>query len=233
VNFKITPEIFEKFPDLNVGIVVARDIDNRGRNAEIMALMRAREQEIRQMYAADTLSQQPRIEAWRKAYSQFGAKPKKYKSSVESLYRMILKGLDLRPINKIVDIYNFISIKHMIPVGGDDLEKVEGDIILAIARGKETFIPLNVKEAETAQPGEVVYVDSKEVLCRRWNWRECEKTKMTEETKDVVLVAEGLPPVTAADMEDTIQELRQLIQRYCGGEFDVFILNRERTETEL
>jgi lysyl-tRNA synthetase class 2 len=110
---------------------------------------------------------------------------------------------------------------------------VEGDIILAIARGKETFIPLNVKEAETAQPGEVVYVDSKEVLCRRWNWRECEKTKMTEETKDVVLVAEGLPPVTAADMEDTIQELRQLIQRYCGGEFDVFILNRERTETEL
>ncbi len=233
MKFKIEPGIFEKFLELHIGIVAARDIDNRGRNAEIMALTRAKEQEIRQMYATDTLSRQPRIEAWRKAYSLFGAKPKKYKSSVESLYRMILKGLDLRSINKIVDIYNFISIKNMIPVGGDDLERVEGDIILAIAQGGENFVPLNSKEAETAKPGEVIYTDSKEVLCRRWNWRECEKTKMREETKEVILMAEGLPPVTTSDMEDIIQELRQLIQRYCGGELEVFILNRERPEIEL
>lgn len=233
MKFKVAPEIFEKYPDLNLGIVASRDIDNRGRSEEIMAMMREREKEIRQEYATNTLSQQPRIEAWRKAYSLFGAKPKKYKSSVESLYRMILKGIDLRPINKIVDIYNFISIKHMIPVGGDDLEKVEGDIILTFARGEETFVPLNAKEAETAKAGEVIYTDSKDVLCRRWNWRECEKTKMTEETKDVILVAEGLPPVTAEDTEDIIQELSQLIQRYCDGTPEVFILNQERTEIEL
>ena len=163
----------------------------------------------------------------------FDAKPKKYKSSVENLYRMILKGMKLRSINKIVDIYNFVSIMHMIPVGGDDMEKVEGDITLAFARGGETFIPLNVKEAETAKQGEVVYIDSKEVLCRRWNWRECEKTKMTEETREVILVAEGLPPVTGADMEDIIQELRRLIQKHCGGKPEVFVLNQERTEIEL
>lgn len=233
MKFKIAPEIFEKFPELHIGIVTARNIDNRGRREEIMALMMEREAEIRQMLTVDTLSQQPRIAGWRRAYSLFGAKPKKYRSSVESLYRMILKGMELRSINKIVDIYNFISIKHMIPVGGDDLEKVDGDILLAIARGGEAFVPLNAQEAETAKPGEVIYTDSREVLCRRWNWRECEKTKMREETKDVVLVAEGLPPVTAEDIEDIIQELSQLIQRHCGGTSAVFILNRERAEIEL
>ncbi len=233
MKFKIAPEIFDRFPGLNLGIVVVRNIDNQGRSEEVMALMREREQEIRETFTSDTMSQQPRIGSWRKAYSLFGAKPKKYKSSVESLYRMILKGIDVRSINKIVNIYNYISLKHMVPVGGDDLLKAEGDIILAFARGGEPFVALNSKEVERAKQGEVVYIDSKEVLCRRWNWRECEKTKMTEETKDVILVAEGLPPVTVKDMEVIIQELRQLIQRYCGGEPGVFILNQERTEIEL
>jgi len=233
MKFRIAPEIFEKFPELNIGIVVARDIDNQGRSEEVMALIREREKEIRRTFTMDTLSQQPEIGAWRKAYSLFGAKPKKYKSSVESLYRMILKGMDLRSINKSVDIYNFVSIKHMVPVGGDDLEKAEGDITLAFARGGEPFVALNSKEVERTREGEVVYIDSKEVLCRRWNWRECEKTKMTEETRKLILVAEGLPPETAEDMEGIIQELRQLIQRHCGGEPEVFVLNQERTEIEL
>lgn len=233
MKFKIAPEIFEKFPGLAIGIVVARGIENSGRSEEIMILTKEREREIREMFATDTLSQQPKIGTWRKAYSLFNAKPKKYRSSVESLYRMILKGMDLRSINRIVDIYNFVSIKHMVPVGGDDLEKVEGDITLGFARGGEAFVALNSKEVERAKQGEVVYIDSEEVLCRRWNWRECEKTKMTEETKDVILVAEGLPPMTIKDMEGIIQELRQLIQRYCGGEPEVFILNQQRTEIEL
>jgi len=137
VKFKITQQIFEKFPDLSIGTVTARDVDNRGRSEEIIASIREREKEIRQILTAETLSQQPRIGAWRRAYSLFGAKPIKYKSSVEGLYRMILKGMELRPINKIVDIYNFVSIKHMIPVGGDDLKKVEDDITLTLARGGE------------------------------------------------------------------------------------------------
>jgi lysyl-tRNA synthetase class 2 len=195
-------------------------------------LIREKEKEIRENYSTETLSQHSRIDSWRKAYSSFGAKPKKYKSSVESLYRMISKGVDLRPINKIVDVYNYISLKYMIPAGGDDLSKVEGDIILKFANGDEPFTALNSEERKTAREGEVVYTDAKEVLCRRWNWRECDKTKMTEETKDVVLVVEGLPPVTEEDVQKIGEELSVLVRTYCGGETRIAVLNEEKREIE-
>lgn len=233
MKFKIDTKIFEKFPGLNIGIVIARNIDNHGSSDEIMHLIREKEKEIRENYNPETLSQHPQIESWRRAYSSFGAKPKKYKSSVESLYRMILRGIDLRHINKIVDIYNYISIKRMIPAGGDDIAKVEGDIILRFARGEEPFTALNSEEIENPKEGEVVYADRREVLCRRWNWRECDKTKMTEETKEVALVIEGLPPLTGEKVQEITEDLCGLVKKYCGAETWAIILNETRREVEI
>jgi lysyl-tRNA synthetase class 2 len=195
--------------------------------------IREREVEIQREFDSETLSQHPKIRAWRQAYSSFGAKPKKYKSSVESLYWLVLKGNELRSINKIVDIYNYISLKHLVPVGGDDTAKVDGDIRLKFARGDEPFTPLNSEEIETPKEGEVVYTDSKEVLCRRWNWRECDKTKMTEDTREALLVVEGLPPVTKEEMQKIIEELSTLISEYCSGETRTFILDGASREAEI
>ena len=113
MKFKIDSAIFEKFPGLNIGLVVVKGIDNTGINDEAMGMIREQEKRIKSEFSADTLIENPKIDAWRKAYSSFGAKPKKYKCSVENLYRMILGGESLRHINKVVDIYNYISIKHL------------------------------------------------------------------------------------------------------------------------
>ncbi len=128
VKFIVSKDIFDKFPDLSIGVVVAKSIDNIGTNEEIISLIREKETEIRQNFNAQTLSQNPRIDVWRKAYSSFGAKPKDNLSSVENLYKLVLRGVDIRHINKLVDIYNFISLKHMVPLGGENLDKIQGDI---------------------------------------------------------------------------------------------------------
>ncbi|MFH1448508.1 MAG: phenylalanine--tRNA ligase beta subunit-related protein [Candidatus Micrarchaeota archaeon] len=233
MKFKIDSKIFEKFPDLNIGIVTAKGIDNQGNNKEIIDQISENMKEIRSTFNTGTLSQNPKIDSWRKAYSSFGAKPKKYRCSVENLYRMILEGMDLRHINKVVDIYNYISIKNIIPVGGDDTDKIDGNIILKFAHGNESFTGLNSEETKNPKEGEVVYVDDKEVLCRRWNWRECDKSKMTEETKNVALVVEGLPPVTKEEVETIINELSGLVQTFCGGEIKMSILNSSVSEVDL
>jgi len=233
MKIKISEGIFESFPELNIGVVVVRGIDNSGESEDIMKLIREKEMEIVESFSRETLSQNPNIESWRKAYSSFGAKPKKYKCSVENLYRMILGEIKLKHINKIVDIYNYISIKHMIPVGGDDIDKVDGDIILKFAEGNESFTELNSQETKSPKPGEVVYVDGKEVLCRRWNWRECDKSKMTEESKNVTLVIEGLPPVTKEDIKEIVKKLGELVQNFCGGEISTKILNKNESFWEF
>lgn len=233
MRFVIHENIFKMFPDLLLGLLVARGVDNTRGETDIRQEIQKIQTKIREEYSTETLSQEPRIQAWRKAYSAFGAKPKKYKSSVESLFRLTLKGLELRHINKVVDIYNAISLKHMIPVGGDDLDKVAGDITLRLATGDEEFVPLNSDVSERVKPGEVIYADSKDVLCRRWNWRECDKTKMGTGTKAVVLVVEGLPPVGSTEMRLVIKELSDTVQRYCGGEARTHILDRKNHQIDL
>jgi lysyl-tRNA synthetase class 2 len=231
--FRIDPAIFDVFPGLHIGIVRARGVDNHGECPDVREKIKQIQRNIRANLDIGTLAANPKIQNWRNAYTLFGAKPKKHRSSVENLFRMTLERRDLRSINRIVDIYNYISLKHMVPVGGDDLAQVNGDIVLKFANGDEPFYPLGLDEPQMARKGEVIYADEKEVLCRRWNWRESDKTKMTEETQDVLLVSEGLPPVAAEVMENIVADLNRLIQECCGGETDVGVLSVACSQWQL
>ena len=233
MKFKIDPAIFATFPGLHIGIVKAKGVDNRGDCPEILEKIKKIQREIRDNFDMGTFSDHPKIQNWRDAYTLFGTKPKKHRSSVENLYRMTLEGRDLHAINRLVDIYNYASLCYMVPVGGDDLARAEGDILLRFAKGDEPFLPLGSDELQTARKGEVIYSDEREILCRRWNWRESEKTKMTEETQDVLLVSEGLPPVTAEEIEQIITDLSRIIQKYCSGETAVDVLDVANSESDL
>ncbi|MBN2421970.1 hypothetical protein JXB41_01975 [Candidatus Woesearchaeota archaeon] len=234
MKFRINSCIFEKFPELKIGILIAKNINNRDSGGEdVLSLIRAKESSIREDYSRHNLSENPKIKSWREAYSSFGAKPKKYKCSVENLYRMILENKDIRHINNLVDVYNYISIRHMIPIGGDDIDKVEGDIELTIAKGDEKFIELGSDELKNPKPEEIIYRDDKEVLCRRFNWKECEKTKMTEDTKNVCLAAEALPPFTKEELKTVLQELSEWVKKMCGGEIKGYVLDEDVRESEI
>ena len=121
----------------------------------------------------------------------------------------------------------------MIPVGGDDVDKIDGDIVLRFAKGDEKFIRLNSDEVDHPKESEVVYADAKEILCRRWNWRECDKSKMTEYTKNVVLVVEGLSPVSKEDIQSIIRELGLLVEKFCGGRISTHILDSKNREIKI
>ena len=234
MKFKIDHKIFEKFPSLTIGVVICKNLNNSGTQEEVQKEIREQENNIRAKYNTETLSQTPKIDVWRKTYSAFGAKPKENKSSVENLYRLVLQGVNLRHINKLVDIYNFISLKHMVPVGGEDINKIEGDVILTFAEPNEpAVLLLGDKESRPPHAGEVIYKDNISAICRRWNWREADRTKFTEETKKCFLVIEGLLPVTKQEIEDATKELQGLVQKFCGGDITYQILDDKHFETDL
>ena len=84
MRFTIDSKIFERFPTLNIGVIIARDIENIGAINEIQEQLRELETKIRTDYNKEKLSENPKINVWRKAYSSFGAKPKDNKSSIET-----------------------------------------------------------------------------------------------------------------------------------------------------
>lgn len=218
MKFEIIPEIFAKFPGLHIGLVIARGMDNRGSADDIQSQLCHEEERIRRAYAVETLSQDPRIESWRRAYAAFGAKPKEHRSSVENLYRMVLGGAAIRRINPLVDAYNLVSLRHMLPVGGEDLDRISGDLVLAFAEKDEPVVLLlGDKEPRPPHEGEVIYKDDVSAICRRWNWRESERAKLTAETRNAVLAIEALPPVGRQELSRATEDLAQLIQRFCGG----------------
>ena len=229
----ISSEIFKKFPKLHVGIVIAKDINNSGSDEKIYHLLKEIEDFIKLNFVPEQLAKHPMISPWRTAYSEFGAKPSKYHSSVEALMRRILKGQEIPKVNKLVDAYNYLSLKHLIPMGADDLDKVQGDIKFTIAKGDEIFYPLNSDGVDHPDKGEVIYRDEKQVLCRRWNWRDSDKTKIDDKTKNAVVYIEGIPPVTKEKLEEVCKETVEVIKMFCNGEIAYHILDMGNSEVSF
>jgi DNA/RNA-binding domain of Phe-tRNA-synthetase-like protein len=231
---KIDSAIFEIFPEVQLSVLSARGVDNRGDVAELRERLRGSEKALVQAFNALPVTEHPRISAWREAYRKFGAKPKKYPSSIESLARRTLKGETVRSINKLVDIYNCVSLSHLLPAGGEDLDAVRGDIQLTFAGEHEPPVRLlGEPEPRPPSPGEVIYTDEVGAICRRWNWKEADRTKLTEDTVNAVLVIEALPPTSRLELEAAANELRQEIERHCSGWVQMTILDSSNPETEL
>ena len=116
------------------------------------------------------------------------------------------------------DRYNVVSLRHLLPVGGEDLAQMQGDLRLTIAGEDEpAAVMLGEKEARPPYVNEVIYTDDLGAICRRWNWKEADRTKLTAETTDAILVLEILPPVERATLDGAMADLASLIQQFCGG----------------
>ncbi len=233
MKFIVTPDIFESYPEVQIGVLVLEGVDN-GAKAAFAAELQSAGENVRAKLDGTNVTEYPRIHCWREAYRTFGAKPKKYPSSVENLVRRTLKGELLRAINPLVDLGNIVSLKHLLPVGGEDFDRIEGDIRLTRAGENEPAVQLlGEKEARAPKTGEVIYTDDRGAICRRWNWKEADRTKLTEDTQRAVFVLEALPPVTRSELEEAMAELQELVRAHTGAVVTKTVLDQNLSECDV
>ncbi|MFJ8635737.1 B3/4 domain-containing protein [Streptomyces sp. NPDC093568] len=161
----------------------------------------------------------PHMAAWREAYTAFGSKPSRTRNSAEALAKRALSDAGMPRINVLVDVYNAISVAHLIPVGGEDLDRIEGGMSLVRATGEEDFVTVAGGEEVVEHPdaGEVVWRDEAGVTCRRWNWRQGPRTRLTEETVSGIFLLESMAPMPVADVEGAASELADLLEKFSPG----------------
>ncbi len=142
------------------------------------------------------------VVSWQEAYRAFGAKPQRTASSVEALWKRAA-GPGLPRVNWLVDVYNAISVAHVLPVGGEDLAHYSGSIRLVRASGAEPFDTMKDGQPANDPPltGEVVWADDLGVTCRRWNWRQCTRTRLTESSTTALFLLERLAPMPLEALE--------------------------------
>lgn len=149
------------------------------------------------------------LEAWRKAFRAFGANPKKTPCSVEALWKRVEKNGSLPAIDPVVDLYNALSVRFGACFGGEDLDRYAGMPRLVLARGDEPFDTVRDGALVVDHPerGEVVWRDDRGVTCRRWNWRQCKRTALDRDSRNLWFIIDRLPPMPIAELTRAGEEL--------------------------
>ena len=209
-------EVAEAFPAYRVALLLARDLEIvEDRNEALADAVADAEAGTTEMLGERPLAELAELQAWRAAYKAFGVKKTSYRSSVERLLKAVQQGRGLPRVNSLVDAYNAVSLRHRMPVGADDLAKLEGDLAFRIARPGDSFFALGDAAArdDPPKPGEVVYADAGKLLCRRWNWYQDARSATSLDTTGAVLTVQSLDtdPTAAAE------ELALWLDRHCGA----------------
>ena len=179
------------------------------------------------------ITKHPHIASWRNLYRSFGTKPGDYRPSAEALIRRSIKTGRLPRINNVVDLYNLVSVKYIIPMGGFDLDKIDGDIHLRFSEGLEDFTPLGQSEKQQTYQGEVVYADNTRILTRRWNYRDADQTKITPSTKNIVMFLDAGPEIPNKKVQEALEDFSKLMRNYCSGKISIDTANKENLKIKL
>lgn len=206
--------VLQRFPVYSARVVYAYGLSNAESGGESSDILEAAEAEARRLFAGSAVASHSHIEAWRRAYGAFGSKPSKFLCSAEALLRRVLKREALPRINRFVDMYNAVSLRHVLPAGGEDLDRLEGDLQLRFATGTEPFDAADPASSDShPDPGEVVWKDPAGVTCRRWNWRQCHRTRLIPETLNAYFVLDHLAPYPLDALNAATNELCANLKR--------------------
>jgi len=232
-KFIIEKEFLDIFPEAKIGVILCKGIDNTIKDEDkYAAYLKSSQQEAMKHIENPEFIENPIIKTWREAFYKFKTK-KGARCSIEALLKRVSKGNDIGTINPLVDIYNGISLKYGVPVGGENIDVFEGDMRLTVAEGGEEFITLGSDKSEPPYPGEVVYKDDAGAICRCFNWRESVRTMLTEDTVNAFMCIETVDGRSDEELDQILASLQGLIENELGGVCSRYILSAELTEIAI
>ncbi|MEU1303444.1 B3/B4 domain-containing protein [Streptomyces shenzhenensis] len=219
LTLTVSDEVRALAPGFTHVVIEAHDLVGGPSTEASAALLDDAARRLAARLAGRAPHEDPHMAAWREVYTAFGAKPSRTRNSAEALARRALSESGLPRINLLVDLYNAVSVAHLIPVGGEDADRIEGAMRLVRATGDEDFVTVAGGEEAVEHPdaGEVVWRDDAGVTCRRWNWRQGPRTRLTERTASGVFLLEGLAPMPVAEIERAAAELAELLEKFSPG----------------
>lgn len=228
MNFSVSQDIWKLFPGLLLVVAKAENLNNHDGNGAIYDELQSATESLKSNWSyAGGVNEHPHIAAWRDNLRRIGVNPNKFPCAIESLCRQVLKGRNLPDINPIVNFYNGLSLKYVVPVGGWSIDS-DKEIYLRLTTDGETFTELGQNEPVPVAAGEITYATENHLVTRHFVWRQSEHAKITEKTNSAFLVAEILPEVGEVVARQVEEAFAADIARFFDVSVQTFIL-REGT----
>lgn len=206
---------------LDIGVkivfVVINDIDNHTVNEEWREYREKRIKELLEIYRDIDIHEDPILEGFNILHDRSGVKRRKNIPASENLIKLLVKHEGMPFINQAVDIYNIISLESKLALGAHDIDNTDGNVTLRFTNGTERFQPIGQAEPGLSNPHEYSYCDdSNEVLCRL-EVRQVEKTKVTEDAKNVFYIVQGNAETPDSLLNENAGKIIEKTTKYCGG----------------
>ncbi len=211
MKITIKPEVFQKFhPRLKIAFILAEGIDNKSKTAKVNHLLAEIQKIVLLSFNKDNAKTHLLIAPWNVAKEEFGKKAKHYNTSVELLLQKALRKQKLQTKDTLTGLLRYLSLKHIVPFGADDMTKLKGDLVFETKNGN------------------LCYRDSKRILGKKLDYWKNTKTAVNPWSWSALIHIEFLPPVSLAKQKEIITEARDLIQAFCGGKPKVVVLDRKK-----
>lgn len=226
-HFIVDESFWNLFPDAKIGVVLLKDYQKLDESpAELQSLLEESNELAKSFVVEEPFAENPVIQVYRQAFQKFKTK-KGARSSIEALLKRAKSGKPVGTILPLVDIYNAASLRFALPCGAEDLDSFQGDLQLTLTEGGDDFYLIGSDENNPTLPGELCYKDDAGAVCRCLNWRDGQRTMITEDTQNAFLVIELLDPSREEALEAALQFIVEQSQTYLGGQAASQILDRE------
>lgn len=214
MHFEHHPALRSQYPELVAGVLYARGL-HRDVAAET-AITRLEATARARLEAAGSESELPEVQAWRRSFARMGLKPTQYRCASESLLRRFRKEGALPRIHPLIDLGNAVSMAFGIPVAVLDLDRIQFPLQVRQAEGSERYLSFG-GEVEHPDPGEVTFVDAEgNAHARRWTHRQSGLSAVRDDTRRVLVVAEGMHAGAGEDIPRLVAAMASGLQEVWG-----------------
>lgn len=224
-QFIVDSSFWNLFPDAKIGVLLLKGYKTPAQSPDELVKLLEESNGIAQKFLTeDTFSENEVIQTYRQAYQKFKTK-KGARSSIEALLKRSASDRPVSTISPLVDIYNAASLRFGLPCGAEDIDTFVGDLHLTVTDGGDEFYLIGDEVNQPTLPGEVCYKDDKGAVCRCFNWRDGERTMITDKTKNAFLVMELVNSDRVEDLENALDFISQQAEKFLGVVPDKYLLD--------
>ena len=210
-NFFHSPALSERFPGNYTGVAVIRDVVAEA----FVDAQRDINGKLTQGGWQDAC--ETSVRAWGQIFTTLGAK-ESMKPSVAALLTSFTERGGFYHVDPKVNFFNGFSLFTGVPMGAYDASFLSGNIALEASKEREKFIRLGGTKPEKTQVGEVVYRDAQGVICRCWNYKDSDRTRVREATNNILIFMDLLAN-GAADALAQVAEHERALAHWFGEKF--------------
>jgi len=192
LKFYIENEVFDMFPGIRFVVAIANGLKSANTDMIAAELDAAWQNAAAEASKYGNPQSHPNILPWVERMKAVGAPRKKFPSSIEALLRRAGKGGNPPRIEPLVDFYNTISLRYIVPAGGFDIDGLQQGLTLRLSRDGDTFEAMGEDEAVRIPEGEVSYADGSVVVTRHFVWKQSRRALLTADSRNVFFVSEVL-----------------------------------------